>query len=340
MPNPAANNGEKPTNPAAQECTNVLICQITDGFLAGTEQRQPKDVRPFEELLTHLFPRADLFTRSTVSQKLAKRRDLPRRIVTLLLQDDVAIAEPLAMHSPLLLTEDVTMLIARNDPILCSALLKRDDLSLVQKQALVLNIPSLQPAVKAAAQPVAEIKPLIINIPREFPAQSAAAEIRIAAQTEAPIILPPAAPKPAASPQLMQNMVRAAVLRRSADLAVLIAKELDLSPVITQALLKDESGEALIAACHYLNIPEDASMQVATLLYPALSRTREQLVSLRKAYRAFGPQATGRIVEAWRTLPQNLSPQHETVHASTSKLPGTATPAPLPALGEKIASNR
>lgn len=337
MPNPAMHNGEKTT---AQERTNALVCQITDGFLRGPETRKDKDVRPFEELLTHLFPRADLFTRAAVAHKLASRRDLPRRVTMMLLQDDVAVAEPLATHSSILLPEDITALIARNDQILRNVLLKRDDLGLVQKQALILNIPSLQPA-KPAAKSVAETKPLIINIPREIPAL-AAADIQIAAEAEVPvsIMLPPAASQRTASPQLMQGLVRAAVLRRLEELALLIAKEIDLSPVIAQALLKDDSGEALIAACHHLNIPEDASVQVATLLYPALSRTREQLANLRTAYRAFSPQATERIVEAWRALPQNLKPQHATVHADINQQRAAATPAPAPAPEEKIASNQ
>jgi uncharacterized protein (DUF2336 family) len=330
---------EKTTNLAALERMNALVCQITDGFLRGSETRKDKDVRPFEELLIHLFPRADLFTRSTVAQKLARRRDLPRRVIVLLLQDDAAVAEPLARHSALLLPEDITALVLRNDPILRSVLLKREDLSLLQKQALVLNISSLQPAVKPAALSAVESKPLIINIPREIPA---AAEIYGAAEIEtpAPIMLPQPAPQHAAPPQLMQGLVRAAVLRRLDDLAQLIAKEINLSPVITQALLKDESGEALIAACHHLNIPEDASVQVATLLYPALSSTREQLTNLRATYRAFSPQATGRIVEAWRALPQNLNPQHATVYASVAEQHGAATPAPSQAPEEKIASNQ
>jgi hypothetical protein len=221
--------------------------------------------------------------------------------------------------------------------------LKRDDLSLLQKQALVLNIPSLKPVIKPMAKPATELKPLVISIPREVPAQHLAAEIQIAASidTPAPILLPePALPQQAASPQLMQALVRAAVLRRTHDIAALIAKETNLSPLITQTLLKDESGEALIAACHHLNIPEDASMQIATLLYPALSRTREQLTGLRKAYRAFSPQATGRIVDAWRALPQNHGTQHQTVHAGITGQRAAATPAPAPASGEKIASNQ
>jgi uncharacterized protein (DUF2336 family) len=336
MPNPAKNHGEKPG--AAS-----LVCQITDGFLRGSESREPKDARPFEELLINLFPRADLFTRAAVSQKLAKRRDLPRRIVTLLLQDDVAVAEPLVTHSPLLSSEDINALILRNDPILRSALLKRDDLTLIQKQALILNIPSLQPAVKPVTKLAIEAKPLIINIPREFPAPVAAEEIRVAAPVEEPVpimLLPAAPPQHTASPQLMQAMVRAAVLRRSEELSLLIAKEINLSPIITEALLKDESGEALIAACHHLNVPEDASVQVATLLYPALSRTREQLTNLRATYRAFSPRATARIVDAWRALPQNRVSQHETVHAGANAERSAPAAAPARAPEEKIASNQ
>jgi len=342
MPNPAAHYGVKPVTPGTAGHAGALVCQITDGFVLGSEQRSEKDVRPFEELLTHLFPRADLFARSTVAQKLAKRRDLSRRIITMLLHDDVAVAEPLATHSPLLNEDDITMLIARNDKILRAALLKRGDLTLAQKQALVLNMPSLRQNVKPIGKPVIEIKRLVIDIPRNISVpQPAVAEIHVAAQVEeqAPIVLPPpVVTHYAAPPQLMQSMIRAAVLRRTQDMAAIIAKEINLSPVITQALLKDESGEALIAACHHLNIPEDESVQVATLLYPALTRTREQLTGLRKAYRTFSPQATARIVDAWRALPQNRT-QHETVHAGGT-VQHTATPAPAQNAEEKIASNQ
>jgi uncharacterized protein (DUF2336 family) len=342
MPNPIETYGQKLASLNAQERANTLVSQITDGFLRGGEAaRKEADTRPFEELLTHLLPRADLFTRSITAQKLAKRRDLPRRVLALFLQDDAAVVEPLIMHSKALLPEDIDTLIARHDPILRLALLKRDDLSLRQKQALALNIPSLQPQRKAEERPAADEKPLIIDIPRFLsPAQPAEAQAA-KAETPEPILLAQPAPAPeTAAPHLVQSMVRAAVLRRSEELAALIAKEINLSPIVTQALLKDDSGEALIAACHYLRVPEDASMQIATLLYPAITRTQQQLVDLRKTYRAFTPQATQKIAEAWRTLPYNRAQKHAGVHAGTASQQIPPAPAPIQPQGEKRALNQ
>jgi hypothetical protein len=134
-------------------------------------------------------------------------------------------------------------------------------------------------------------------------------------------------------------MVRLAVLRKTQDLAELIAKETNLSPLITLGLLKDESGEALIAASHYLGLPEDASVQIATLLYPALTHTRQQIAALRQLYRSFNSQATKRIVEAWRALPYARAAQHETVHAASAE-PGAQISATISTPQNKYASNQ
>jgi uncharacterized protein (DUF2336 family) len=355
MPNPIANHGENPMPSYEQDRINTLVCQITDGFVRGDESRNDKDVRPFEELLTHLLPQACLFTRAVVSQKLAKRRDVPRSVIDRLLSDDAAVVEPLIMHSPLLTAQDISATIERKDPVLRLALLGRADLTLAQRQSLLLNISSQETTSQLKTHPAKENieqdeskaaitpnKPLIIDIPQHtFTIREKAEnkEIRFAARPpKNPMLLAPApiaapritarsAPILSAMTALTQAMVRSAVLRRTQDIAALIAKEASLSPFIALALLKDESGEALMAVSHHLGLPEDASIQIASLLYPVLTRTREKITALRHIYRSFTPEATKRIVEAWRALPHSSATQHKTVHATSAEQIAPTSPS-------------
>ncbi len=336
MLNPILNDVIGPQGHDAQERANSLVCQITDGFLRGEETRDHNEVRPFEELLSQLLPRADLFTRAVVSHKLSQRRDLPRRIVDMMVRDDAAVAEPLVIHSNLLTTNDLSQLIERDDPILRLSLLKREDLTLAQRQALLLDIPLRRPLTLAELEPPeADTQRLIISIPR----QQAASALVAKPQHDAPIVFSKPIEVLPHAKALMQNMIRAAVLRRPQDLGAIIAHELDIEPVIAQALLKDESGEALIATCRHLHISEDASVQVATLLYPALLRTGDGMRNLRRIYRAFTDESTLRIVTAWRALSHSKRQQHEPVHAPARDYRDTpATPATAPA--HKQASNQ
>lgn len=344
MIDPSGQNG------TGQERIDTLVCQITDGFLRGNEERTGKDVRPFEELLANLLPRAGLFARNVVAQKLSPRRDVPRRILDLLLADDAAVVEPLIAHSPRLTADDLTQLINRRDPILRQSLFKREDLTLMQRQSLLLDMPvrkiaspatfspaTLQIAAKAAALPITAPQQLAIDIPQAAPSIQPAAGIIVKTPQQEVVVRPSILPQN--STKLLQQIVRAAVLRRHEELAALVARETDLSPVIAEALLKDASGEALMATCHHIGVPEDASVQIATLLYPALARSRAQLTSLRKLYRHFTPQATTRIIAAWRALPQNRPATHETVHVSQSvaAAPPHAESTSLPA-AEKISA--
>lgn len=349
MPNLQETENPNKTNSSEQERIDQLVCQITDGFLRGDEKREPKDTRPFEELLTNLLPRAGLFARNVVAQKLGSRADMPRRILEMMLEDDAAVVEPLIVHSQLLSEQDITKLINRRDPILRQAIFKRRDLTLMQRQSLLLDMPvrakeikprTLQVAAQAATLPMRQEEPIKIDMTPKVEAAPVSAEI----QTQSPEVTAPeiAASEPTPQKQgtkLLQDLVRAAVLRRHEELASLIAAETNLSSVITQALLKDVSGEALMAVCHHISVAEDAAVQIATLLYPALLRTREQLTALRQLYRHFTPQATERIISAWRALPHNATPVHETVHVGETTEAKTAARAPV-THQHKIASNQ
>lgn len=345
---------------AEQERINTLVCQITDGFLRGDEQRADRDVRPFEELLTHLLPRSDVFTKCVVAQKLAKRSDVPRSVIDMLLNDEAPICEPLVFHSRLLKENDIDILINRHDPVLRSALLSRDDLNPTQRQSLLLN-PSVEKTHGAhassgeqiqisipvmAAQPnknarmqmqklLSVIKPLMVAIPESAETVLDQAELIIQEQ-------PTPMPQPVISARIktiLPQLVRAAVLRRQEELGSLIASEIDISPVIAQALLKDATGEALITACRHIEVPEDASIQIATLLYPGLTQSREQLISLRALYRHLTPKATQRIANAWRTLQSQTS--HETVHSPAKTVSFTpASPATQIPAKRQEASNQ
>ena len=334
-----------------QDRINLLVCQITDGFLRGDEKRAVSDVKPFEELLGNLLPQSDVFTRCVVAQKLAKRSDVPRSILSALLNDESSICEPLVFHSSLLSAQDITSLMERRDPILRSALLARADLSLAQRQALMLNIPiaPAQPKIDALSpmhELLARIKPLMVAMPdteteaeAEKPAPPIYIELpRLRAQTPAsfvktatstapqqPILIDiprSALPQIAAthptpkSSTLLPQLVRAAVLRQNDELAAIFASELEISAVITKALLKDITGEALITACVHIGVPEDATLQIATLLYPNLTKSGERLFALRSLYRHFVPETTKRIVEAWGALPVSVQQKHQSVHST------------------------
>ena len=332
-----------------QDRINLLVCQITDGFLRGDEKRAASDVKPFEELLGNLLPQSDVFTRCVVAQKLAKRSDVPRSIISMLLEDEGSICEPLVFHSSLLNEQDILTLMARRDPILRSALLAREDLTLQQRQALLLNLPLTASAAKADAlspmqELLARIKPLMVAMPDvetdaeaektaqpiyiELPklrAQAPASFVKSAVSTapQQPILIniPHSTPQATAlkavpkSSTLLPQLVRAAVLRQNDELAAIFASELDISAIITKALLKDITGEALVTACVHIGVPEDATLQIATLLYPNLTKSSERLFALRSLYRHFTPETTTRIVEAWDALPVSVQQKHKTVHA-------------------------
>jgi uncharacterized protein (DUF2336 family) len=237
----------------------TLVRVLTDGFVRDERRRTVGETKQFEELMLHLLPQVDVFTRAVVAQKLATRDDAPRCIVELLAADEPTVSAPILARSPLLARETIARLTATGDASVRAAIAQRVDLSPEDAARLA------EKGVTATARDAARPTPEPSDPERDTPA----------------------APAPATNAaDLARKMVRAAVLRRRDDLADLLAQALRKPPSLARAILDEDTGEALTAAIKMLDLGEDALAQLLILVNPSVAESYARVVALRERYRA------------------------------------------------------
>lgn len=292
----------------------LLVARYTArrGHSAAEQQR-------FAGLAIRLLGVVDPATARRVVSELSTAPELPYTLALHLARGPIALAAPVLRFSPVL--DDVTLmaLLDTTSPAHAAAMSARREVSslLAKKLASVLHEargtssagerPAGTDALPADVAPGARTG---AGLPfHATPAGFSAATARQRAELFDQLALLPALPMGARLPRAADAMVgklELAAMRHQPDvLATLLAKMLGVQAETAAALLRDESGEALVVAGRALGMAFDSVGRLILLVHPALGRSVTRVFGLAELFEHLGEMSAQHLVAAWRGGPWN-----------------------------------
>jgi hypothetical protein len=144
------------TEPSHSRVSEVLRSAVDLFVLAPTHERA--EIRAFADLITGLIPDATIEDRAHVARRLAHRADTPPSVARLLAADEIAVAQPVVLRSPVLTSADLVE-IMRFGPAHVELVAERLDLAPDVAAALCRSVDveaATRPARRETATPAIE----------------------------------------------------------------------------------------------------------------------------------------------------------------------------------------
>jgi uncharacterized protein (DUF2336 family) len=290
----------------------TLVRVLADGFARDTGPRTPAEVRQFAELMTHLLPQVDVFTRATVAQRIAARADAPLEIVGQLALDEEPIAELVVATAPRLPDDVLARLAARAEGPTALALARRPDITEAMRRLLAARGIAPVSAPKAATP-----APLPAPAPMTVPPPAPRVEPRTAPPRRPPAFLD--APSDArrrmlaalareaipvrvtaAPAETVKALVRLAVLRRTDAFAEALSEILGVAPAFVARLLADRTGEGFVVAFKVMGLDETRFETLIGHAAPHLAEDMGAMMDLRALYGATSIEVAAIVLSVWR----------------------------------------
>jgi uncharacterized protein (DUF2336 family) len=106
-----------------------LLRALTDIFLEAPQPLSARECELFDEVVDSILDDVEPLARQELAERLAPRRDAPRRVVVRLAGDAIAVAAPLLVHSQVLEDDDLAALAAEKSQDHLLAIARRPCLS-------------------------------------------------------------------------------------------------------------------------------------------------------------------------------------------------------------------
>lgn len=101
-----------------------------DAFVRRTGRIAESELTAFCALILDLFPKVALIERMAFARQVASNRNMPRALLTKILDDNYLVSAPILESAPLLDEQDILEVIERQGPAVCLAIAKRENLSI------------------------------------------------------------------------------------------------------------------------------------------------------------------------------------------------------------------
>lgn len=289
----------------------TLVRVLADGFARDAGPRTREEVRQFAELMTHLLPQVDVFTRATVAQRIAARADAPLEVVGQLALDEEPVAELVVATAPRLPDDVLSRLAARAEGPTAQALVRRTDITEAQRRILagrgVIEAPSARRDAPAVAAPPAAPSPAPAATPSPEAPRSRRPPAFLDASSEGRRHLLAALAREAipvhvtpAPPDTVKALVRLAVLRRADAFANALSEILGVTPAFVARLAADRTGEGLVVAFKVMGLDETRFETLLAHAAPHLAEDMTTMMDLRALYGATSVEVAAIVLSVWR----------------------------------------
>ena len=265
------------------------------------------EVRRYSELATHFLPKVSLNDRIFVAERLSICSDAPMHVLRMLARDTIAVASPILLRSPALLTIDLLTIIAATGPEHHRLIAQRATIAPDVRRALLLAgdgevfayVEGAGGPAKAAAAAGARLDPW------EFLALDRKARLRVIAG----IASRPQAEIHGSTDKRLDRAFRSILgaaqivgFARSGQLPAIIATvsdSLELPSDLVAASLNDKGGELLGIMLKALRLDEIQARQVFLLASPT-GRDVQSFFPLSDLYAGMEHFVAETLVAAWR----------------------------------------
>ncbi len=121
----------------SSEKRRELLRNITDIFMEKPESYSEVEIGHFGDIMSAVAAQMETEVRKELAQRMSHVEQAPRTLITQLAQDEIAVAEPVLQHSPVLQDEDLIEIVRRHSQDHLLAITGRRSLSVSVGDALV-----------------------------------------------------------------------------------------------------------------------------------------------------------------------------------------------------------
>lgn len=115
----------RPSNDAAED-----LRRARDAFVRRTGRIAESELSAFGSLVADLLPKVALIERMAFARQVASNRNMPRSLLTKILDDNYLVSAPVLESAPLLDEKEILEVIERQGAAVCLAISKRENLSM------------------------------------------------------------------------------------------------------------------------------------------------------------------------------------------------------------------
>ncbi len=305
---------------SAHHKTDDLLAAAVAGFTSLTRPGRYES-QQFEDLALPLLETASPRARRQASAILAQHDVAPRKLVLDLANDNIEVAAPLLLRSPVLTTADLTDIIARNglshariiarrhpvDPLILPLLTSFDD------QVINQSLTAEPLIVTAPAEEKNEPDAQDLHFTSSAPVRKPAAPARTAAQQSAK----PATVAPAAHdlgtlslyshlrPALAEYLIDMALLIDSSLFRTALADALDVSYSRAETIIGNWPNSQLPLALKAIGLTAQDTYLILTAVLGTIHGERDQLREFVHIYRSISTEQALAAVRRWKADDMN-----------------------------------
>lgn len=303
----------------SREMRPALLRVLTDLYVQ--EPEHPPDARArYAELATRLLDSADLATRAGVALRLARYPGTPAAVAGKLARDEIAVADPVLRHSPVLSAAELHAILDRCGIAHAIAIAARTELP----QSVAERLRETGQRREESVATIEKTAALTATLARRY--------LRGDSDERRLILSAIAGCPPSAREESLrrlgrgfnEQLERAALRHRLQEFAVLLQRQAGIPYSITELAVADASGEPLVLLCRALGMPFAVASRILLFLNPAVGASAQQVFNLAAHFEEIDAAAARRIAGAWPTLHARLKPERQ----PAARAPRDSRPAP------------
>jgi len=260
----------------------TLLRVVTDLFVDRRIQ-SAEATRDYTRLTLRLLASANRDGRKRVAGKLSQDPLAPRDVILALARDDIAVAEPVLRHSPVLTTDDLIAIAADRGNAHAAAIAARNDSQAASSSGKAAPFPAgaHEDLVEAFFTSDADERRLIL-INLDLTSDHASAE-------------------PQAKPDVIDRLEAAALAHNVAGFARELERALQLTFVQARRIVDDAGGEAIVVAAKALQMPPMTLHRILMFIRPEVGQSVDRVYTLASLYEDISVQAALTMAGLWRT---------------------------------------
>lgn len=309
----------------------VLVRVLTDLYVQKNEHSAEEE-QHYVEIMLRFVDTADLATRSNVARKLAIYPAAPRAVLNKLARDRIEVAEPVLQSAANLGAADLLSIAAecggRHAAVIAQRKTGARVSSLADADRPALLTPMHEPVSvraddfrrpKTAAAAPPRVAPSVVELARRFLAAEAG-ERRLILE-ELGQAADGAGARALVDFEAMHKLERSALQRRLDEFTEALQQALSLSPALATRIVRDESGELLVACLRSLAMPPNVLLRVLLFLNPVIGQSIDQVYELGRFYETIAESAAVQLVQGLRIVSQTETEDPPEQRRSSSDIP-------------------
>jgi hypothetical protein len=287
----------------------TLLRVITDQYLQTAVHTQNEE-RQFTELALRLINETEITTRAAVAQRLASYRWAPHSIILRLARDEaIEVAEPVLIHSPVLVQADLDAIAAEFGSAYAEIIARRQRATDPDKNGTIEPVTETAPANEEISEAIGlSTNEYSIEAPINTEARELCELFFAAESDERKLILTMLDYVPTGPAELSSAMSRndiwrleSAALQHNTETVIQeLEGALGVSRQLARRIVHDDLGEPVVIAAKALAVPTDVLQRILLFMNPRVGQSVERVHKLAGLCGEITTDAARRLLRIWQ----------------------------------------